>query len=189
MKKSVLGLCLLLFLSGCQRVPQELQRVMTLREQLLKSSTCSFLCDITADYGDSIHKFSVDCQGDSKGNITFTVTAPQNIAGITGRIHETGGQLTFAETALQFPLLADQQLSPVSGPWIFLRTLRSGYLANAGMEADQLRIGARDSYEEDALLVDLWLGAGDLPERAEVLYRNRKILTLEIRDFSMQPGI
>ena len=188
MKKTALSLCLLLLLTGCTRTDRDLQRAMDLRENLLGSESCSFLCQITADYGDSLHKFSVDCQGDRQGNVHFTVTEPETISGITGMISDRGGEITFDNTALQFGLLTDQQLSPVSGPWIFLRTLRSGYLMNAGMEEDLLHVGARDTYEEDALLVDLWLGPGDLPQRSEILFRGRKILTLQIEDFRMNPG-
>ena len=189
MKKFAAALCLLLMLTGCSGTDQELRRAMDLRQTLLDSSGCSFLCDITADYGDAIHRFSVDCRGDNQGNLTFTVTAPETISGVTGFISEQGGQIIFGETALQFPLLTDRQLSPVSGPWIFLRTLRSGYLMNAGKEEDLIHVGARDSYEEDALLADLWLGPGDLPQKAEILYRGRKILTLEIQNFTMEPGL
>ena len=186
MKKLLTVLCLLLVLPGCSAGEKDLQRAMDLRKNLLEGEGCSFLCHITADYGDAIHKFSVSCRGDTQGNVHFTVTAPETISGITGTISDRGGQITFDETALQFDLLRDQQLSPVSAPWIFLKTLREGYLMNAGMEEDLLHVGARDSYEEDALLVDLWLGPGDLPQRAEMLYRNRKILTLEIEDFRIE---
>ena len=158
---------------------------MTLRQQVLSSDSCSFLCHITADYGDTLHKFSMDCQGDSQGNIHFTVTAPESISGITGTVSKTGGQLTFDEAALQFDLLTDRQLSPISAPWIFLKTLREGYLLNAGREEDLTHCAARDSYEEDALLVDFWLGPGDLPQKAEILFRERKILTLELENFSL----
>lgn len=187
-KKCLAAVFTLLLLSGCSRTDRDLNRAMALRQKVLSAELCSFEADITADYGDTLHSFSVSCQGDRQGNIHFTVTKPETIAGITGTVSETGGQLTFDETALQFELLADDQLSPVSSPWIFLRTLRSGYLMNAGQEGDSLRVGARDSYEENALMVDLWLNPEDLPERSEILYGGRKILTLEISDFRMEPG-
>ena len=191
MKKLLFPLCLLFLLCGCQKEPEELTRAMALRETILKSEGCGFTCHITADDGDAIHKFSVSCRGDSQGNISFTVIKPENIEGITGTIQDDGGRLTYTDTALHFSLLRDGQLSPVSAPWIFLRTLREGYLMNAGKEGEQIHVGIRDSYEENALQGDLWLGAGDLPEKAEFLYGNRKILTLQIEDFHLieQPQV
>ncbi len=187
--KKLLGLCcLLLFLPGCTGKNRDMERALNFRAELLKSESCSFQSDITADYGDAIHNFSMLCKGDRQGNLTFTVTKPETISGITGTVSQNRGQLTFDETALQFDLMTDQQLSPVSAPWIFLKTLREGYLLNAGQEEDLLHISARDTYEEDALMVDIWLGAGDLPVRGEILFRNRRILTLDIQDFQLDYG-
>ena len=188
MKKLALCFLLLFLLTGCEQEAPELQKAVDLRQKLLSAEICSFHCDITADYGDSIHKFSADCKGDSLGNIRFTVTAPESISGIHGLISDRGGEILFDDTALEFGLLTDRQLSPVSAPWIFLKTLRGGYLMNGGKEDNLLRIGARDSYEEDALLVDFWLEMEGTPKRAEILFRGRKILTLEIQNFQIYSG-
>lgn len=182
MKK--LGLCilLLLFLTGCSEEEKALERGMELRTKLLSASGFSFQADITADYADKLHNFSMNCRADGDGNVEFTVTAPESIAGITGRIHKEGGELTFDDTALSFKLLADGQLSPVSAPWTLVRTLRSGYLTAACREDSGLHLTIDDSYDEDALTLDVWLDEQDQPERAEILYDGRRILTLLITD-------
>ena len=188
MKKYLaLVLTLLLLLTGCSGGNRELTKAMALRQELMKSRSCSFEAKITADYGDAIHTFKVSCEGDKEGSISFTVTEPETISGIRGTISNTGGQLTYADTVLQFDLLMDGQLSPVSGPWIFLRTLREGYLLNAGPEEDKIHVQAKDSYDEGALLVDFWLDENNLPLRSEVLYRGRKILTVELENFRLVP--
>lgn len=174
----------LLLLGGCRGPEEELDRAMALRAKLPASSV-SFDAEITADYGDEVHIFSVYCEGDSQGNLGFRVTAPETIADITGRIDGDGGTLTFRDTALVFQLLAEDQLSPVSAPWIFYRTLRSGYLTAAGMEDEFLRLTIDDSYEEDALTLDIWLDETDNPIRAEILYDGRRILTLTIENFQI----
>lgn len=173
-----------LMLTGCKSHEEELDRAMTLRAKLLTSSV-SFDAEITADYGDEIHTFSVYCEGDNQGNLGFKVTAPETIADITGRIEAGEGKLTFRDTVLAFPLMAEDQLSPVSAPWIFYTTLRGGFLTAAGMEDDLLRLTIDDSYEEDALTVDIWLDSADTPIRAEILYDGRRILTLAIENFQI----
>jgi len=176
---------LLLCLSGCADTSSELERGMALRSRLLKAEQVSFTADIAADYGDAIQLFSMECVSDAKGNLTFTVTAPEPIAGITGCISNGEGTLTFEETALHFELLTDDQLNPASSPWILMKTLRSGYLTSAGMEGELLRLTIDDSYEEDALQLDIWLGDGDLPQRAEICYDGRTILTLTVKAFQI----
>ena len=159
---------------------------MMLRSQLLSARECTFDAEITADYGDKICSFSMNCIGNSDGSLLFTVTAPETIAGITGSVSEEGGKLTFDDTVLQFPLLADDQLSPVSAPWIFYHTLRNGYLTSAGMEDGQLRLSIDDSFRDDALHLDIWLNEADIPIRSEILHENTRILTLTVENFQIQ---
>lgn len=174
---------MMMLLTGCGSDATELDRGLKLRDKLLDAQGCSFSADISADYGDSVQEFSMDCQGDSRGDISFTVTAPQTIAGITGTVADSGGKLTFDDTALSFPLLADGQVTPVSSPWIFLKTLRSGYMLFAGMEGELLRLSIDDSYADDALRLDIWVDTQDQPVRAEVVCDGRKILSMEIKSF------
>ena len=176
------AVCIFLLLTGCGGNDEALDRAMALRAKLLTAEV-SFDAEITADYGDQIHTFSVYCEGDNLGNLGFRVTAPETISDISGRIEAGEGKLTFRDTVLAFPLLAEDQLSPVSAPWIFYMTLRGGYLTAAGMEEDLLRLTIDDSYEDDAMTVDIWLDESDNPIRAEILYEGRRILTLTIKNF------
>ena len=186
MKRVGCLLLLLLVLTGCSGKNMELERGLALRSRLLSGQGCSFDITVTADYGDELYSFTMNCQGDSKGNLTFCVIEPESIAGITGTVSEEGGKLTFDDAALEFSLMADGQLSPVSAPWIFLRTLRSGYLTSAGVEDSLLRLTIDDSYEDDALQLDIWLDELDIPIRGEVLYADRRILSMDVSNFQIQ---
>ena len=183
MKKAGLFAAVLLLLSGCTNTTKEIERGMTLRTRLLQSSSCSFHAEITADYGDLLYTFGMDCQGNADGDMTFSVSAPESIAGITGKITQENGSLTFDQQALFFSLLTDEQLSPVSAPWILLKTLRTGYLTSACVEDGQLRLTIDDTYKEDALQLDIWLNEQDMPKHAEIVYDGRKILSLNVTDF------
>ena len=185
MKKMSALLVLILLLGGCSGRQEELERAMTLRAKLL-ASECSVDVKITADYGDKLYVFAMTCQGDSRGNLTFTVTEPESIAGITGVISQDGGKLTFDDTALAFPLMADDQLTPVSAPWILLKTLRGGYLTSANMEEELLHLTIDDRYEEDSLQLDIWLDGQNLPVQSDILYDGRRILTVQVSNFTLQ---
>jgi len=159
-----------------------LDSMMELRVDLL-SGPCDFHTEVTADYGDKVYTFGMYCQGDTKGNLGFEVTAPDTIAGIAGSISGKTGKLTFEDTALTFPLLADGQVAPVSAPYLLLKTLQGGYVRSAGEDGDLIRVTVDDSYEEDSLQLDIWLDGENLPVRAEVLYGGRRILSMEIKEF------
>ena len=182
MKKCIVCV-LLLFLGGCSDAPEELKIGMELRSKLLQASECSFDAEVTADYGKQLHTFSMNCNADAKGNLRFTITDPQTISGISGSLSGEGGQLFFEDTALHFPLLAEQQLSPISAPWILMKTLRSGYLKSAGKDADCLHLLMEDSYEEDALLVEVWVDASGIPIRGDIFQEGRRILAVTVTDF------
>lgn len=178
-------LCMLVFLlAGCSSENKPLERGLAFRSRLLSAQGCQFGVKITADYGDTLHVFSADCRGDSSGALSFRVMEPETLSGISGTVSDTGGMLTFEDTALSFPLLADDQLSPVSAPWIFLKTLRSGYLTSACFEENLLRLTIDDSYEEDSLQLDIWMKEDSVPVRADILYDGKRILSLEIENFA-----
>ena len=184
MKKTAAILLCLFLLTGCIGNNKDLERAMGLRAKLL-SASCSFDAEITADYSDELYTFSVSCTGESSGKLGFTITAPDTIAGITGTISNGEGKLTFDDTAVAFPLLADGQVTPVSAPWLLLKTLQGGYLTSAGMDGELLRLTIDDSYEEDALQLDIWLSGEDAPIRADILYDGRRILTLKVTNFQI----
>lgn len=176
---------LLLLLPGCSSENRELEAAMKFRETLLAAQSCSFDAEITADYGDSLNQFRMGCQADSSGTIAFEVLAPETITGIKGNLSYSGGELTFDDTALYFDLLTDDQLTPVSAPWIVLKALRSGYITSVCREESGLRVTVDDSYESDALTLDVWLEDDRIPVRADIFWDNRKIVSLIVEAFAL----
>lgn len=185
MKKCSVWVLLLFLLAGCSGPPNEMELGMELRSKLLQASACAFETVITADYGDEIHTFKMDCKTDAAGNMTFSILEPDSISGITGELSGDGGKLTFDDTALHFELMADGQLSPISAPWIMMRTLRSGYMASACLEDGCVRLSIDDSYEENRLSLDIWLNPSNLPEQADILYDGRRILSVHVANFEI----
>ena len=179
-----LGL-MVLVLTGCSGKNEALDSTMALRAKLLGGSGCQFDAVITADYGDKLQEFTLHCQADHQGNVVFQVDKPESIAGITGRLSAKGGEVTFDNQALAFPLLADGQISPASVPWIFVKTLTGGYVTACGMDGELIRATIRDSYDSDALTVDIWLEGNQLPVQAEIAYQDRKIMTVGIENFQI----
>ena len=177
--------CLLLVmiaLSGCSQGNSPLADALDFREELLSSNGCRFSAEITADYGDSLTQFTMECEADAAGELEFEISQPETIAGIRGSISDQGGSIRFEDQALYFPLLTDELLTPASSPWIFIKTLRSGYITSACMEENMLHLTVDDDYAEDALTLDIWLEE-DRPVRAEILHGGKRILTVAVENF------
>lgn len=184
MKRVGLLLCLSLLLTGCGKGNEGLEGAMSFRDKLLEASECIFTAVITADYGDEVHTFTMDTTTNAQGDLSFTVIQPESISGITGEIRQSGARLTFDDTALAFPLLADGQLSPVSAPWVMMQALRSGYISCVGREGPHWRVTVMDSYEDDALTLDVWMDEHWIPIQGQILFKNETILTIEVEDFT-----
>ncbi len=176
----ILVLCLLC--GGCADTEGELNRVLHLRASLQEKG-CKFNAVITADYADHTYTFVMSCSTDASGHLSFEVLHPESIAGISGTIGSDGGKLTFDDVALSFSMLADGQITPVSAPWILVKTLLGGYISASTMEGQMLHVTANDSYFEDALQLDIWLDSTNCPVNADIVYRDRRILSLRIENF------
>lgn len=185
MKKAAILLMVALTFMGCSREHREMEEALHFRSALLQAQGCSFQTEITADYGEVLYEFSMDCRADRHGTVSFSVTGPETIAGITGTVSETKGELTFDDTALQFELMAEGTLSPVSAPWLLIRTLRSGCITSVCEEGGMLRLSVDDSYADDALRLDIWLDEENRVTRAEVLQQGVRILTLRVASFQL----
>ena len=186
MKKVLTFLFAALLLTGCQGQNQELERMMSFRASLLSGMGCTFRTVVTADYRDEVYQFILDCQCDEQGSLRFTVAEPETISGISGVISAEGGKLTFEnEKALAFDTLADGQVTPVTAPWLLIKTLRGGFVTSCGLEQDLMRVSIDDSYRDDALRLDIWFTDENLPKHAEILWADRRILSLEVTKFEI----
>ncbi len=182
MKRIFVLVLIVTLLCGCS-ADTSMDRVLNLRQALLNADECSFQTRITADYGEKIYSFTMECRCDREGNLNFAVLQPETICGITGEVSAAGGLLTFDDKALAFELLADGQITPVSAPWLLMRTLRGGYISACSGEGDSLLVQMDDSYEENALQLDIRLDSQAMPVQADILYQGRRIVSMEVIGF------
>ena len=183
MKRFVPLLMVLLLLNGCSGTQKPIDKAMSFRSRLLQSNGCSFVAVVTADYFEKKQVFKLQCSCDAGGNVRFEVLEPTSIAGITGTIDGQGGKLTFDEHALLFSLMAESRISPVSGPWIMLQAMRSGYIRGCADTNDALTIHIDDTLGQDTLQLVLGINTEKLVS-ADIFYHQRRILAIQIEDFT-----
>lgn len=175
-------LCITIILCGCKKSADTLKDGMELRREILESSGCSFRGTVTADYGEKVYIFQMDCKTDKEGTLQFAVTSPDTISGITGNVDNEGGAITFDDKVLAFQTLADGQVTPVTAPWLMMKTLRSGYIRDAVATEGGFELSIDDSYKEDALRMLIGV-VGGKPATAEIYWQGRRILTVAVEDF------
>ena len=84
---------------------------------------------------------------------------------------------------LALPLLADGRLSPAAGPYLLMKALAEGRFRSCVREGELLHLTIGESYADDTLETELWL-QGETPVAAEISWRGRRNLTMEIPAFS-----
>ena len=164
---------------------KEIDVAYKLRSDILSADGCKFTACVTADYGDEIYEFDLQCEFDQKGSLTFTVLNPESIAGIAGKINASEGALTFDDQVLAFKKLTDGQLTPVTAPWLLMKTVKEGYITACGKEQDGYHLQFDDSYEQDLLTVDVWLNGDGVITYGEFLWDGRRILSIKVTDFAL----
>ena len=168
---AVLMMCLCLLLGGCGGRSQGVSPAIAFRASLVQAGGCSFRAELTADYGDYVVPFALDCETEVNGPTHFTVAAPETLAGITAAVDETGGTVTYDGLMMDFGLLANGRLAPAAGA--------------GGEEDGRFRATYEKDYEEKMLKVDTWFENG-IPIYAEVCYNGQRILNLTISEFSLK---
>ncbi len=170
-------------LFGCSPSQDGIDDVMELRRRILDSKQCSFVADITADYGEYVYEFALACICDSSGNLSFSVLTPDTISGLKGVVGAGGGSLVFEDQVLAFPALTEQEISPVWAPMLMMQALRSGYVRAAGRDGDGIHVIIDDSYEGEALQADVCLDGNKNPITCELIWKGTRILSVNVESF------
>lgn len=180
---------LLCLLSACgSKESAYLQAPMDFRAQLLQAGACTFQADITADYGENVYEFTVDCNCAADGTANVTVLEPQSIAGITAQTSEGGDELFFDGMAVAFDPLAGGNAAPVCAPSLTVDAWTNAYICAAGREGEWLRVTYERGYEAEQLTVDCWFDEKNVPICAEICYNSQTVLKIEISQFSLVSG-
>ena len=177
-------LTFLLVLVGCSSDQSDNgQFALSFRTALLGSSGCAFSAEVTADYGGHVFVFLMDCQSD-EGRLRLCVEEPDAIADIAATVSEDGTEIIFDDVKLEFGLLADEQVSPVTVPWLLEQCWKHAYIAWSGADGDSQRITYLHGYGDEELTVDTWFSDG-VPIYAEVFFDDIKCVSVEIQNFEI----
>lgn len=176
-------LCFLL--AGCSHGSEGVERGIALRDKLLSCKACKFSTELTADFGEKQYCFTLECSAKSDGEVSFSVIAPDSIAGISGKIDDRSGTLSFDDTVLAFPLIADGEIAPITAPWLFWKALLGGYIRAAGEDGEFIRITIDDSFNGENIQVDVWTDKDNVPVSAEIGWQGRVLLFLKITEFQI----
>ncbi len=164
-----------------------MQRTLDFRQKLLASGGCTFTADVTADYGDYLYSFTLQCSyRDGCGEMT--VLQPEEISGIRGRCADDAATVSFDGAVLEYGDLADGRIAPLSVPWLFGSAWEHDEILFASPDEEAIRATIQKGYDDEKILVDTWFSDG-APTAGEVSCADgRRVLTVRFRDFAVSGG-
>jgi len=183
MRRCIALFLVIFMLCGCSKSDTNVNKGIAVRSLFMREAGVSFVADITADYGDATHEFSVKCDAAPTGDVAFTIVKPDTICGITGKITAAGGQLQFADKLLLFEPMVFGQISPVLAPWLTVKAIQGGYIRSQSQDQDGCQLMIEDTYRDVQLEVILTLNRENIPVCSEIIWSNGRILTVKITQF------
>ncbi len=183
-----IGICLLaaaLSLAGCGGPDDAVQRALDMRTDLLGAGSCTFSAEVSADLGDRVCAFTLDCAYSAPDDsATLTVTAPDTLAGIRASVTGEGARVAFEDTRLELGTPPGGGPAPLELPRILGGAWASGYIESESELPEGFLATYRTGYGEEELLVCTWFNEQGVPTEAEVYDGGTRVLSAELTGFS-----
>jgi len=122
------------------------------RGRYLELTAMTAHMEVTADYGQRLYRYGVDAAWEKEGETVLTLTAPENVAGVTARIAKGETALEFDGVMVETGPLDSGGLTPIDAFPVLLEYAREGFQAEWALEdwdgEERLHITCRDPEEE-----------------------------------------
>ena len=163
------------------------QLALDIRGEYLEMGGCTASLELTADYGQRVYTYGIGLNYAREGETTLTITAPENIAGVTARMDGDEGILEYEDLSLETGFLDGESLSPVSALPTLVEAARTQYIDRCTLADGVLEVHCADP-EEDAGTgreVTLYFDAQTHAlTGGEISQDGRRVITCEITEFT-----
>lgn len=184
MKRWTAAILIPFILIGCTPKNSSMDKFDTFRQTILEASNIAFTAEITADYGNEFYSYAVACTTNDSGDLSFEVIKPDAISGIQGVVSGEKGHLTFEDHVIAFKTIADDRVTPVTSPWVFIRALRGGYITSCGNTKEGYIAVIQDTFYENPLTLEVSF-YDDKPSSAEIYWNHARVIHMVIQDFHL----
>ena len=124
------------------------QLALDIRAEYLTMESCTASLMVRADYGQRVYEYAIDLSYAKQGETVLSVTAPENIAGVTARIQAGETVLEYDGVRVETGPLNESGMSPVDAVPVLMDYVREGFIAECGLEgegeSERLRMICRD---------------------------------------------
>lgn len=162
------------------------------RTEFLAASSCAGTAAVTADYGQRVYEFTLDFSWEKEGETVLTLTAPEEVAGLTARIAQGQTRLEFDGISLDTGELTGEGLTPMELVPALMEWTRTGFMAQCVYEdlneVPALRVQFRDPDMKAGTGTECtaWFArTGHAPLRAELFWNGELVLSGDFINFTL----
>ena len=146
-----------------------------------EADTVSFSADVRAEYSDKTAEFTLRyVQRPESAEVE--ITEPETVAGIKARVTGDALSLEYDGAILDIGSFGDTELSPMSALPLLVRSMTDAHIDITWREDDMI---AARLVPSDDMLVTLWLSSELVPLNAEISYKERTVIFIEINDWEV----
>lgn len=139
-------LMMALLLAGCGKSGAESPENLAarIRGEYLNLAGWKGNMDVTVEYEDRFFDFSLAVTWEREGETVLTITAPELVAGITARIVDGEGYLTYDGASLSTGPITGEGLTPMEAVPFLMEQVTTGYMARCALADGVLTVLCRD---------------------------------------------
>lgn len=164
------------------------QQAENIQSQYARLATAEMEAEIVCHLSAESRSFTLQCTYDRKNGATTTVTAPEELAGLTAAISADGLTVSYQGTAFSVETLSD--ICPANCLPYLLNAIAQGYLLSQdteemeGVSCCRLTLDTT-GHSGEKVLCTVWIDAETLiPRYAEFTQNDQTVLTAKMLAFS-----
>lgn len=179
--KIAVPMLMILLLCGCGTRSEITEVPVQFRMGLREAGGCTYTVALTADYGDYVREFTLDCDCTMDGS-SFTVIEPDSVAGITATVSNEQAQVSYRDTILAVESFSTRAVSPMAVPFLLTKAWSEGYISAVG-EPEQVEYLL--GFGTDELVVSTVFDE-NIPAECEVSDGTSTLITCQITEFKLK---
>ena len=175
------ALMMLLLLTGCGEAPAE--RRVEERRDAFAAAELGFTAAVTVTQDDEVFRCTLECVSAPEA-LTVTVTAPENVAGVTAQIRDGETAVEYEGVRLSVGAAGETGLHPISAVARLCEALRRGHVIRAWAEGDET---AAEIFIDGETGLTVWFSGGTLtPCGAEFARGGAVAVRCELTNFQIR---
>lgn len=182
------ALMMTMCLTACRGADNEAEKeAIRKRTDLLSAGGCRLTAEVTADYGERVYEYTLECDYAYQGKSDIKVIKPEIVEGLSATMEYGNTMLSFDGLSIDTGILAEPELTPLGAVIMMADAWSAGYISGTCFEAaddiECLYVSYLVGYDNDELEYRTWFDKASLkPVKGEIISDGRAVIMIKYTD-------